>query len=79
MAAAARRHRDTLTETRARLDTAFALGGRAVPYLPLAVLWWPAALIALVAAVVARHRARLAAEVHAELVESAVTCTWTAC
>ncbi|MER7497425.1 hypothetical protein ABT033_33090 [Streptomyces pharetrae] len=43
-----------------------------MPYLPLAVLWWPAALIVLVAAVVARHRARLAAEVHAELVESAV-------
>jgi hypothetical protein len=64
--------RDTLTETRARLDTAFALGGWAVLYLPLAVLWWPAALIALVAAVVARHRARLAAEVYAELVESAV-------
>ena len=41
-------------------------------YLPLAVLWWPAALIALVAATVARHRARLAAEVYAELVESAV-------
>ncbi|MEV5308981.1 hypothetical protein [Streptomyces sp. NPDC052610] len=64
--------RDTLTETRARLDTAFTLGGWAVLYLPLAALWWPAALIALVAAAVARHRARLAAEVYAELVESAV-------
>ncbi|MER6347749.1 hypothetical protein ACWC10_29440 [Streptomyces sp. NPDC001595] len=64
--------RDTLTETRARLDTAFTLGGWAVLYLPLAALWWPAALIALVAAAVARRRAALAAEVYAELVESAV-------
>ncbi|MEU3618293.1 hypothetical protein ABZ725_39130 [Streptomyces sp. NPDC006872] len=64
--------RDTLTDTRARLDTAFALGGWALLYLLLAVLWWPAALIALAVVAVSRHRAALAAEAYAELVESTV-------
>lgn len=64
--------RDTLTATRARLDAAFALGGWAVLYLPLALLWWPAALIALVTALVSRRRAALAAEAYAELVEATV-------
>lgn len=58
--------RDTLTETRTRLDTAFALGGWALLYLLLALHWWPAALIALVTALVARRRAALAAEAYAE-------------
>ncbi|MEU6378083.1 hypothetical protein [Streptomyces sp. NPDC046909] len=64
--------RDTLTATRARLDAAFALGGWAVLYLPLALCWWPAGLIALVTALVSRRRAALAAEAYAELVEAAV-------
>ncbi|MCX5364254.1 hypothetical protein OG864_36830 [Streptomyces sp. NBC_00124] len=64
--------RDTLTETRTRLDAAFALGGWALLYLPLALCWWPAVLIALVTAAVAQRRAALAAEVYAELVEATV-------
>ncbi|MEV7887857.1 hypothetical protein ACWD3I_33400 [Streptomyces sp. NPDC002817] len=64
--------RDTLTETRTRLDAAFALGGWALLYLPLALCWWPAALIAVVTAAVARRRAALAAEAYAELVEATV-------
>ncbi|CAM5226580.1 hypothetical protein [Streptomyces aurantiogriseus] len=64
--------RDILTEARTRLDAAFALGGWALLYLPLAAWWWPAAAIALTAAAVARRRASLAAEAYAELVESAV-------
>ncbi|MBE8472860.1 hypothetical protein [Streptomyces justiciae] len=64
--------RDALTEARTRLDTAFTLGGWAVLYLPLALYWWPAALIALVTALVSRRRATLTAEVYAELVEATV-------
>ncbi|MFJ3668379.1 hypothetical protein ACIPSE_18245 [Streptomyces sp. NPDC090106] len=64
--------RDTLTGARARLDAAFTLGGWALLYLPLAVVWWPALAVAAVAAAVSRHRAALAAEAYAELVESAV-------
>lgn len=64
--------RDTLTETRTRLDAAFALGGWALLYLPLALYWWPAALIAVVTALVSRRRAALAAEAYAELVEATV-------
>jgi hypothetical protein len=48
------------------------LGGWALLYLALAVVWWPAALIALLMAWVAHRRAQLAAEAYAELVESAV-------
>ncbi|WP_329340106.1 hypothetical protein OG866_32055 [Streptomyces sp. NBC_00663] len=64
--------RDTLTEARGRLDTAFTLGGWAVLYLALAARWWPAVLIALLVAAVARRRATVAAEVYAELVEATV-------
>lgn len=64
--------RDTLTATRSRLDTAFTLGGWALLYLALAVAWWPAAVIAVLMALVAHRRAALAAEAYAELVESAV-------
>lgn len=64
--------RETLTATRSRLDAAFALGGWALLYLPLALRWWPAALIALVTALISRRRAELAAEAYAELVEATV-------
>ncbi|PWI18898.1 hypothetical protein DI272_35710 [Streptomyces sp. Act143] len=64
--------RDTLTEARTRLDTAFALGGWAVLYLPLALYWWPAAPVVLVTALVSRRRAAIAADVYADLVEAAV-------
>ncbi|MFF4271718.1 hypothetical protein [Streptomyces sp. NPDC001536] len=64
--------RETLTATRTRLDAAFALGGWALLYLPLALLWWPAGLVALGAALVSRRRAALAAEAYAELVEATV-------
>lgn len=64
--------RDTLTATRTRLDAAFALGGWALLYLPLALYWWPAALIAVVTALASRRRAALAAEAYAELVEATV-------
>ncbi|MFF7444928.1 MULTISPECIES: hypothetical protein [unclassified Streptomyces] len=64
--------RETLTATRSRLDAAFALGGWALLYLPLALYWWPAAPIALLAALVSRRRAELAAAAYAELVEATV-------
>ncbi|NNN34263.1 hypothetical protein HLK59_28655, partial [Streptomyces sp. S3(2020)] len=64
--------RDILTATRTRLDAAFALGGWALLYVPLALRWWPAALVAVVSALVSRRRAALAAEAYAELVEATV-------
>jgi hypothetical protein len=64
--------RDTLTAARARLDTAFTLGGWALLYLVPAAFWWPAALAAAALAVVSHRRATLAAEAYTELVESTV-------
>ncbi|MGP3968612.1 hypothetical protein [Streptomyces sp. 6N223] len=64
--------RGTLAESRRRLDEAMTLGGWAVLYLALGVVWWPAALIGLGAGLASHRRGRVAAEVYADLVEATV-------
>ncbi|SDJ32961.1 hypothetical protein SAMN05421874_101458 [Nonomuraea maritima] len=64
--------REPLTESRRRLDEATVLGGWAVLYAALGVVWWPSAVIGLVVGLVAWRRSRDAAEVYAELVEATV-------
>ncbi|MFE5144218.1 hypothetical protein ACFRDV_42510 [Streptomyces fagopyri] len=53
-------------------DAAVRLTAWSLPYLLVAVLWWPAALIALGVAAVGMRRGRSAMDAFAELVESAV-------
>ncbi|QFZ73290.1 hypothetical protein GFH48_08455 [Streptomyces fagopyri] len=53
-------------------DAAVRLTAWSLPYLLVAVLWWPAALIALGVAAVGLRRGRSAMDAFAELVESAV-------
>ncbi|MDQ0989624.1 hypothetical protein [Streptomyces sp. V3I7] len=60
---------NTARETLARATALFAW---ALLYLPLAVFWWPAALISAVLALTSRVRARAATETYALLLESAV-------
>ncbi|TNC26419.1 hypothetical protein [Amycolatopsis alkalitolerans] len=64
--------RQPLTESRRRFDDATALGGWAVLYLLLGIVWWPAAVAGVVVWLVAWRRCRAAAEVYADLVEAAV-------
>ncbi|TMR93670.1 hypothetical protein [Nonomuraea basaltis] len=64
--------REPLTESRQRFDEATALGGWAALHAALGVVWWPSAVIGLCAGLVAWRRARVAAEVYAELIEATV-------
>lgn len=64
--------RQPLAESRQRLDEAMRLGGWAVLYLLLGVVWWPAAVAGAGAALVGWRRGRERAGQYAELVESAV-------
>jgi hypothetical protein len=61
-----------LTESRTRVDDATALGGWALLYLVLGVVWWPAAVAGVVIGLVGWRRARAAVAVYADLVEAAV-------
>ncbi|MER5545424.1 hypothetical protein ABT072_23860 [Streptomyces sp. NPDC002589] len=61
-----------LAESRQRLDEAMRLGGWAVLYVLLGVVWWPAAAVGAGAGLVAWRRGRERADAYAELVESAV-------
>ncbi|MEW2353609.1 hypothetical protein [Spirillospora sp. NPDC029432] len=64
--------RAELTAARADLSRAAALAGWAVLYASLTVWWWPAAPLALVMALTARHRVRASTDAYARLMEAAV-------
>jgi hypothetical protein len=64
--------RTPLADGRRQLDDAARLGGWALLYLALGAVWWPSAIIGVVAGLVARQRFRSAADVYAGLVEAAV-------
>ncbi|MGC0334028.1 hypothetical protein RKD23_007018 [Streptomyces sp. SAI-170] len=64
--------RAELVEATAGCAAAARLAGWGVLYLPLTVVWWPAALLAVGVLLTARHRARNAVAVQADLVEAAV-------
>jgi hypothetical protein len=63
--------RDQITEARAALSRAATLAGWAVLYLLLIWEWWPAALLAVLLTVAARHRLRAGADAYARLLETA--------
>ncbi|GAA5133915.1 hypothetical protein [Pseudonocardia adelaidensis] len=64
--------RTPLVDARQQLDDAARLGGWALLYLALGAVWWPSAIIGVVAGLVGRQRYRTAADVYAGLVEAAV-------
>ncbi|MET9734394.1 hypothetical protein ABZZ79_28295 [Streptomyces sp. NPDC006458] len=64
--------RAELVESTAACAAAARLAGWGVLYLPLAAVWWPAALLAAGVLVTARYRARGSVAVQADLVEAAV-------
>jgi hypothetical protein len=64
--------RTPLADARQQLDDAARLGGWALLYLALGAVWWPSAIIGVVAGLVGRQRYRSAADVYAGLVEAAV-------
>ena len=64
--------RAEITAARDALTRATTLGGWAVLYALLAVVWWPAAVLAVVLAAVGRRRTRAAAQSYAQLLEAAV-------
>jgi hypothetical protein len=64
--------RDEISAARDAFSASARLEAWAVLYLPLAIWWWPGAVIALVAAMAAILKARLATSNLADLIESAV-------
>ncbi|MFB7497217.1 hypothetical protein ACFC09_21450 [Streptomyces sp. NPDC056161] len=64
--------RTEITAAREALTRATALAAWSLLYLPVAVLWWPAALISVALVVSARSRTRAATETYATLLEAAV-------
>jgi hypothetical protein len=64
--------RSPLVTGRRQLDDAATLGGWALLYLALGVVWWPSAIVGVVVGLVAWRRCRSAADVYANLVEAAV-------
>jgi hypothetical protein len=63
--------RSELAAAQQRCGAAALLAGWALLYAPIALWWWPAALIAAGLAIVARARIRQAVDIYAELAESA--------
>ncbi|MGW5381071.1 hypothetical protein [Nocardia sp. NPDC003963] len=63
--------RDELTAARLALSRATVLAAWAVLYLPVGILWWPAAPLAVVLAVTAHHRIRTTTDTYATLLETA--------
>jgi hypothetical protein len=63
--------RAQITTTREAVARATTLTGWALLYLPLTLVWWPAALIATVLAVASWHRTRAAIDAYASLLEAA--------
>jgi hypothetical protein len=64
--------RAPLAESRRRLDEAATLGGWALLYGALGVVWWPSAILGVAVGLVCWRRCRTAADVYAGLVEAAV-------
>jgi hypothetical protein len=64
--------RTPLADARQQLDDAARLGGWGLLYLALGAVWWPSAIIGVVAGLVGWRRYRSAAGVYAGLVEAAV-------
>ena len=64
--------RGELSAVQDRCSSAARLTGWGVLYLLLGVFWWPALIVGAVVLLAARHRARRAVGVYAELVEAAV-------
>ncbi|MFG2883594.1 hypothetical protein ACGFYV_15045 [Streptomyces sp. NPDC048297] len=64
--------RAELADARAGISASARLTGWGLMYLPLAALWWPAAVLGLGVLITARHRARLSVGVQADLVEATV-------
>ncbi|WP_329315700.1 hypothetical protein OG723_35845 [Streptomyces sp. NBC_01278] len=64
--------RGELTAARTTLSRAASLGAWSVLYGLLVLWWWPAAPLAVVLAVTARHRTRAATDTYARLLEAAV-------
>jgi hypothetical protein len=64
--------RSEITAARTSMTRASELGAWALLYAPLAVLWWPAGVVAIVLAIGARGRTRAATDTYAHLVEAAV-------
>jgi hypothetical protein len=62
--------RAPLAEARQRLDDATAVGGWALLYLTLGVVWWPSVVVGLCLAIVSWRRSRAAGAVYADLVEA---------
>lgn len=55
-----------------RFDSATALGGWALTYTALAIIWWPTLLAGLAIGLIARHRCRIYAAALADLTEAIV-------
>ncbi|MGW1761541.1 hypothetical protein [Streptomyces mirabilis] len=64
--------RAEITTAEQALIRATTLGGWALMYTPLTVWWWPAAPLAAILALTARHRFRSAIDAYAQLLEAAV-------
>jgi hypothetical protein len=64
--------RAELAEARAGVGASARLTGWGLLYLPLAAVWWPAAVLGVGVLITARHRARLSVGVQADLVEATV-------
>jgi hypothetical protein len=64
--------RQPLIDGRQRFDDANAIGGSAILYLLLGLVWWPSAVIGVTVAMVAWRRCKATADVYAELVEATV-------
>jgi hypothetical protein len=64
--------RQEIAAAQAGCAAAARLGGWGLLYAPLAVFWWPAAMLAAATLLAARYRARQAVSVYANLVEAAV-------
>ncbi|MFF0490937.1 hypothetical protein ACFYTQ_18110 [Nocardia sp. NPDC004068] len=65
--------RTQITDARTASTRAATLAAWSILYVPLTIWWWPAAPLALVIALTARHRIRAATDTYATLLESA---TW---
>lgn len=64
--------RTRLTESEEAISRAATIGGWVLLYAPLALWWWPAALLAVLLVFICRYRLRSAADAYARLVEAIV-------
>ncbi|MFD2415705.1 hypothetical protein [Amycolatopsis pigmentata] len=64
--------RTEITAARTSMTRAAELGAWALLCAPLAALWWPAGVVAVVLAIAARGRTRAATDTYAQLVEASV-------